>query len=78
MRAVLASSLPGIDVVAGTAEDMPLDDAAVNTVVVAQAFHWFDHGRALDEIHRVLQPHGHLVTVWNVRVRAHTRLSLSG
>ena len=67
MRALLASRLADVRILAGAAEDLPLDDAAVACVVAAQAFHWFDHAAALDEIHRVLRPAGFLVTVWNVR-----------
>lgn len=67
MRARLRESLPGLDVLDGTAEAMPFDDHSVGAVVVAQAFHWFDHGPALDEIARVLEPTGALVALWNVR-----------
>jgi len=67
MRATLAQSLPNARVAQGTAESIPVEDASVAAVVVAQAFHWFDHGPALDEIARVLQPGGLLVTLWNVR-----------
>lgn len=67
MRAQLAARLPGVEVNPGTAERLPADTASVDAVVVAQAFHWFDHVPALDEIHRVLRPGGHLVTVWNVK-----------
>ena len=67
MRRVLTERLPGVTVAPGTAEDLPADADSFDVVVVAQAFHWFDHRPALDEIHRVLRPGGHLVTVWNVK-----------
>jgi SAM-dependent methyltransferase len=54
-------------VLAGTAEAIPLGDASVDAVTVAQAFHWFKPDEALAEIHRVLRPGGGLALVWNVR-----------
>ena len=33
----------------GSAEQFPFDDETVDAIVVGQAFHWFDHGPALDE-----------------------------
>jgi SAM-dependent methyltransferase len=41
------------DVMAGTAEAIPLADDSVDAVFVGEAFHWFDAERALDEIRRV-------------------------
>ncbi|MGZ4315504.1 MAG: class I SAM-dependent methyltransferase [Gaiellaceae bacterium] len=41
------------EVLAGTAEAIPLPDAAVDAVFVGEAFHWFDPERALAEIRRV-------------------------
>jgi SAM-dependent methyltransferase len=65
MRAALPDSVEALD---GTAEDIPLDDASVDLVTVAQAFHWFDGDAALAEIHRVLRPGGRLALLWNRRV----------
>lgn len=64
----LRERLPDVEVRSGTAEDLPLEDASVDVVVAAQAFHWFDYGAALTEIYRVLRPGGQLVTVWNVKI----------
>lgn len=66
MRAELRASVPGAEVVDGTAEAAPVAGGSADAVVAAQAFHWFDPARALDEIHRVLRPGGALITVWNV------------
>jgi SAM-dependent methyltransferase len=51
---------------AGTAEDIPLDDASVDAIVVGQAFHWFDVPHAMPEIRRVLRPGGTLGLFWNL------------
>jgi SAM-dependent methyltransferase len=65
MRAALPGSVEALD---GTAESIPLGDASIDLVTVAQAFHWFDGDAALAEIHRVLRPGGRLALVWNRRV----------
>ena len=65
MRTELAAAVPGIPVLDGTAEAIPLPAASVDAVTVAQAFHWFDADAALAEIHRVLRPGGGLGLVWN-------------
>jgi ubiquinone/menaquinone biosynthesis C-methylase UbiE len=67
MREVLSRSLPDVRVADGTAESLPLDDASVDGVVVAQAFHWFDGPRALAELARVLRTGGRLAVLFNVR-----------
>jgi MOSC domain-containing protein YiiM/SAM-dependent methyltransferase len=67
MRDRLRTAVPGVDLLDGTAEAIPLPSGAVDAVVVAQAFHWFDPVRALSEIHRVLRPDGVLALAWNFR-----------
>jgi ubiquinone/menaquinone biosynthesis C-methylase UbiE len=67
MRATLASGLPTVHAVAGTAEALPLADGSVDAATVAQAFHWFDASAAIDELHRVLRDRGRLCLIWNVR-----------
>jgi SAM-dependent methyltransferase len=69
MRAQLAAAAPGVEVLDGTAETLPLPDGTVDVVTVAQAFHWFDPPVALAEIRRVLRPEGHLFLLWNTRDR---------
>jgi ubiquinone/menaquinone biosynthesis C-methylase UbiE len=63
MRALI----DGSETVAATAEELPFADATADAITVAQAFHWFDHDRALPEFHRVLKPEGVLALIWNSR-----------
>ena len=67
MLDVLRERVPQARVSNTSAEEIPLGDRSVDVVVAAQAFHWFDHERALPEIARVLRPGGHLALVWNQR-----------
>lgn len=69
MRDALYDAAPGVEVLDGTAEEIPLGDGSVDVVTVAQAFHWFDAPAALGELRRVLKPGGRLVLVWNTRDR---------
>jgi SAM-dependent methyltransferase len=52
---------------AGTAQSLPIDSAALDAVACAQAFHWFAQKASLDEFARALRPGGRLGLVWNVR-----------
>ncbi|ROS59320.1 methyltransferase family protein [Frigoribacterium sp. PhB160] len=67
MRAVLEQVVPAARSVAGSAERMPLPDASVDAVLVAQAWHWVQPERAVPEVARVLRPGGTLGLVWNIR-----------
>lgn len=67
MRTELIATVPSADVRDGSAEAIPLENKAVDAVVVAQAWHWFDAAKALPEIARVLTPGGTLALVWNIR-----------
>ena len=63
----LRAAVPGVTALEGSAEAIPLDDASVDAVTCAQAFHWFDHPAAIAEMARVLRPGGHAALVWNAR-----------
>ncbi|MCW2725298.1 MAG: class SAM-dependent methyltransferase [Frankiales bacterium] len=63
MRALVP---PAAEVLAGTAEQLPLPVGCVDAVVAGQAFHWFDVDRALPEMVRVLRPGGSVGLLWNV------------
>jgi SAM-dependent methyltransferase len=67
MRDQLASQLPGIRPLAGTAEQIPLPDGGADAVLLAQAWHWVNPALALPEVARVLAPGGWLGVLWNIR-----------
>ena len=67
MLKVLKHTVSRAQVLAGSAEELPLPDAAVDLVAVGQAFHWFDLDRALPELARVLRPGGRLALFYNSR-----------
>jgi SAM-dependent methyltransferase len=63
----LQVSVPGVRAVVAPAEELTLDDASVDAVTVAQAFHWFDPVAAAHEFSRVLRPGGVVGLFWNLR-----------
>lgn len=67
MRAVLETALPAVRALIGSGEQIPIQDASVDLVTVAQAWHWMDVERTTREIARVLRPGGSLALVWNRR-----------
>jgi SAM-dependent methyltransferase len=69
MRKVLAARSPGVRVVEGRGEAIPLPDAAADAVFVSSAWHWMDHRRAVPEIGRVLRDGGRLGLIWTSRDR---------
>jgi len=70
MRELLHASLPSVATLAGTAEMLPVRDASLDAVTVAQAFHWFDADRAFAELSRAVRPGGGVALVWNARDRS--------
>ena len=69
MRAVLRARSPGVRVLAGTGEAIPLPDAGVDGVFVSSAWHWMKPDRAVREIARVLRDGGRFGVIWTSRDR---------
>lgn len=67
MRAEFARVLPGVPVLAGSGEVIPLDAGSVDAVLAGQAWHWVDVEKASAEVARVLADGGRLGLVWNHR-----------
>lgn len=65
MVAELREAVPEADAHEAPAEAIPLPDEAVQAAFAGQAYHWFDRGRALPELHRVIAPGGGLALLWN-------------
>jgi SAM-dependent methyltransferase len=60
-------SEPRFRAVAATAEATTLPEQSVDSVVAAQAFHWFDRAAFRTECARILRPEGVVALLWNVR-----------
>lgn len=56
---------PDVRTATAPAEAVPVATRSVDTVVAAQAFHWFDSDAALREAARMLKPEGRIALVWN-------------
>jgi SAM-dependent methyltransferase len=65
MLAVLRRLHPGATGHLAGAGELPLPDASVDAVLVAQAWHWFPLEQAVAEVRRVLRPGGQLGLIWN-------------
>lgn len=64
MRAEFARIQPGVPIVGGVGEQLPLATASLDAVTIGTAFHWFDGPVALRELNRVLRPGGGLALIW--------------
>jgi SAM-dependent methyltransferase len=60
-------SSPRFRSVDGSAEATGLQDASVDLVTAAQAFHWFDPARTRAEASRILRSPGNVALLWNNR-----------
>jgi ubiquinone/menaquinone biosynthesis C-methylase UbiE len=67
MRAVLQARSPGVRVVQGVGEAIPMPDASADGVFVSSAWHWMDPERAVPEIARVLRDGGRFGVIWTSR-----------
>ncbi|GAA4491065.1 class I SAM-dependent methyltransferase [Microbacterium panaciterrae] len=67
MLATLQARTPEVEAIVGTAESLPLADAAADAATLGQAWHWVDPVAASAEIGRALRPGGVLGLIWNVR-----------
>src|ERR1700742_2529298 len=69
MRKVLKARSPGVRVVQGQGESIPLPDASADAVFISSAWHWMDPERAVPEIGRVLRDGGRFGLIWTSRGR---------
>ncbi|MFI8432528.1 class I SAM-dependent methyltransferase [Streptomyces sp. NPDC079020] len=57
--------LPGVPLVRGDGNHLPLRSHSMDLLTYAQAWHWTDTGRSVPEARRVLRPGGALALWWN-------------
>jgi SAM-dependent methyltransferase len=65
MRELLVRNCPDVETLDAQAESIPLPNASVDAVFVAEAFNHFDVERTVQEIARVLRPGGAVALMWN-------------
>lgn len=66
-----AQPCPRLRWIDATAEATTLPSVCADLVTSFQAFHWFSHEAALDEMLRILRPGGHAAVVYNERDEDH-------
>lgn len=64
MRRVLAASVPGIVVLEGRGEALPVADNSADGVVASSSWHWVDPVMGLVEAARVLRSGGLMAAMW--------------
>ena len=69
MAAVLCSRSPGVHVVSGRGEALPLMSQAADALLISSAWHWMDPAATLPEIARVLRDGGRFGVIWTSRDR---------
>ncbi|MFJ4780967.1 class I SAM-dependent methyltransferase [Streptomyces sp. NPDC088762] len=65
MAAEFRRAHPGIPIVRGDGDRLPLASGAFDLLTYAQAWHWTDPARAVPEARRVVRPGGALALWWN-------------
>ncbi|KUF14900.1 MULTISPECIES: class I SAM-dependent methyltransferase [Streptomyces] len=65
MSAELRRALPGVPVVRGDGNALPLATDSLDLLTYAQSWHWTDTDRSVPEAMRVLRPGGALALWWN-------------
>lgn len=60
-----SKSFPEISVHLGSSYEIPLPDKSVDSIIVAQGFHWFSDEKSIKEMRRVLKDSGKVGLIWN-------------
>lgn len=58
-------NFPKVRAIRGSSYNIPLPDSSVDSVIIAQGFHWFSDIESLKEMNRVLKPNGTFGCIWN-------------